>query len=166
MKKSSLIVLLASLFLVSAASSAYADNIGLLDMEKLFSNYTEGKQIQVDLQKRRQEYQKEVEGKQKLIEDAKKDKKSDDEVKKMIEKVEGELRPKQEELLQYEAEVQGRLVSKIKEITKSVSKKYGIDVVIDRRAAYVGGFDLTDFVVEKLNGGGAENPATKTPRKR
>ncbi len=166
MKKSSIIVLIAALFLVSAASSVHADTIGLLDMERLFSNYSEGKQIQVDLQKRRQEYQKEVEAKQKMIEDAKKDKKSEEEVKKMIEKGEGELRPKQEELLQYESEVQGRLVAKIKEITKSVSKKYGIDVVVDRRAAYVGGFDLTDFVVEKLNGGSTEKPAAKSTRKK
>jgi len=160
-------VILSVLFcaIVVSATSAFADNIGFLDMERLFANYKDGKEMQAEVQKRREAYQAIVEEKQKSVQKAREEKKSDEEIQKMITAVEGELRPKQEEILQYEAEIQGRLIFKIKEISKSVAKVYGVDVVLDRRAVFAGGFDLTDFVVEKLNNSGSEDVGEKSGSK-
>ena len=54
-------------------------------------------------------------------------------------------------MIQYETGVQQKLMSKVKEMTKVLAKKYGVDVVLDKRVVYNGGFDLTDFLVDKLN---------------
>ncbi len=140
-----------SVVILTAAHSAYADNIGYIDMERLLPSLKEGREIQVELQKKREEYQKTLETKQKEIDQARKDKKSDEELQKMMSKIESELRPVQEQILQNEAEVQNRILSKVKEFSKVVAKQYGIDVVVDKRSIFSGGFDLTDFVVEKLN---------------
>jgi hypothetical protein len=35
--------------------------------------------------------------------------------------------------------------------SESVAKNYGIDVILDKRVVLVGGFDLTDYVIRKLN---------------
>lgn len=162
MKKVKIAIFVLAALLVSTGTRVYAENIGFIDMERLFANFKEGKDAQADLIKRREEFQKLAEEKQKSIEDAKKDKKSDEEIQKLTAKVEGELRPKQEEILQHESEVQGRIVLKIKEITKMVAKRFGITVTLDRRAIFDGGLDLTEFVVEKLNAG--DSAAAKTEK--
>jgi Skp family chaperone for outer membrane proteins len=141
----------------------HADNVGYIDMERLWLNLKEGREIQTDLQKKREEYQKLLETKQKEVDQARKDKKSDEDIQKMLAKVETELRPQQEQIMQNENEVQGRILSKVREFSKVVAKQYGIDVVLDKRFVFSGGFDLTDFVVEKLNAPGrTETPSDKT----
>jgi outer membrane protein len=125
--------------------------VGYIDMERLFQNLKEGKKIQEDVQKRRADYEKLVDEKQKTIDQAKSEKKSDEDMQKIVDKIKIELKPKQEEILKYEAEVQQKLMGKIKEMTKVVSKRYGVDVVLDKRVVYFGGLDLTDFIVDKLN---------------
>lgn len=153
MKKTTLMMMLMAVMLLGSVASVYAagESIGYIDMEKLFQNLTEGKKIQADIQKRREDYEKFVDEKQKSIEKAKADKKTDEEIQKLVEGIKAELKPKQEEVIQYETGVQQKLMAKVKEMTKVVSKKYGIDVVLDKRVVYNGGFDLTDFVVDKLN---------------
>ena len=34
---------------------------------------------------------------------------------------------------------------------KNMAKEYGLEIVVDKRSVYYGGFDLTNFVIEKLN---------------
>ena len=91
------------------------------------------------------------EDKQKKIEEAKKSKKTDKEIQELIAKMEEELRPKQEALLRNESEEQRKLLNKIVNIGKQVKKEYGIDVIMDKRVVLDGGFDLTDFILDKLN---------------
>ncbi|NDD67560.1 OmpH family outer membrane protein, partial [bacterium] len=37
------------------------------------------------------------------------------------------------------------------EVSETVAKQFGIDVVLDKRAILAGGFDLTDSVITRLN---------------
>ena len=113
-------------------------------------NYEEAKTMQKDLQTKRDDYQKEFEEKQKEVEKAKKSKKEEKEIKELIAKMEEELRPKQEAIMRHEFEVQKTLLAKILDTANAVAKEYGIDVVLDKRVVYAGGFDLTDFVLEKI----------------
>ena len=129
----------------------FADNIGVLDMEQLLLNYKKAQSYQEDLQKKREEYQKLVTEKQKKVEEAKKKGKSDEELQKMIEGVEEELRPKSTEILRNESTLQKQLFDEILATAKTVAKEYGIDVVVDKRVAFVGGFDLTGFILDRLN---------------
>lgn len=130
---------------------AYADNIGFVDMQKIFLNYDEAKKAQDDFKKKQDEYQKFYDEKQKEVEKAKTDKKSEEDIKKLITKSEEELEPKKEELLKLNQELTNKLKTKILSASEKVAKEYGIDVVFDRQVILTGGFDLTDFVVKKLN---------------
>jgi len=151
MKKKTAVLVSALALVLALGTSTFADNVGYIDMEKLFSNFNEAKKAQAELQKKREDYQKTFEDKQKGLEKARKDKKSDEDIQKLINKIEDELKPKQEDILRNEADVQKRLLGKVTEVTKVVAKQYNIDVVVDKRAIYFGGFDLTEFLLEKLN---------------
>ncbi len=165
MKRQILVALLAAAMVIGGVSAAHADNIGFLDMERLFAGFKEGKDVQLDLQKRREEFQKIFDEKQKTVEQARKDKKSDEDVQKMVNAIQTELTPQRDVLVQHESEAQAVILGKIREVTRQVAKRNGVDVVLDRRAVYAGGFDLTDFVIEKLNGGGSTAPAKKSAKK-
>ena len=146
-----LTILVASMTLTGLASTAFADNIGFVDLEKVFARYKDAVKLQQDLQKRRETYQKLFEEKNKKLEEVKKKSKKDDEIQKFIEKTEDELKPKQEELVKYEGEANRKMALKIFEVSEVVAKEFGIDVVLDKRAILSGGFDLTDSVITRLN---------------
>ena len=43
------------------------------------------------------------------------------------------------------------MLGEITSVSKVVAKNYGIDVVFNKQAIISGGFDLTEFVINKLN---------------
>ena len=143
------------LFLATAlllSSQLYAaDSIGYLDMDRILQSYNEADKIMRDIKGKREEYQKFLEEKQVEIDKAKENKEKEEKIKERIQKLEAEIKPKQEEILKRESEIQRSLFSKIIETAKVVAKEYGIDTVLDKRVVYIGGFDLTEFVTDKLN---------------
>lgn len=143
------------LFLATAlllSSQLYAaDSIGYLDMDRILQSYKEADKIMRDIKGKREEYQKFLEEKQAEIDKAKENKEKEEKIKERIQKLEAEIKPKQEEILKRESEIQRSLFSKIIETAKVVAKEYGIDTVLDKRIVYIGGFDLTEFVTDKLN---------------
>lgn len=144
-------ILCSAFFLAVLALPAFADNIGFLDMEKFFSSYKEGKKIQEDINGRRESFKKYVNDRQEKIEEAAKKNKKEEELNKMRRKAEEEVSAEQKKLMQYEMDVQQRLYSRVMDVASQVAKEYGIDVVLDKRVVYAGGFDLTDFVLQKFN---------------
>jgi outer membrane protein len=152
--------LLIAMMVIGFTSSAFADNIGFVDLEKVFGRYKDAVKLQQDLQKRRESYQKMFEEKNKKLDEVKKKAKKEDEIQKFIEKTEAELKPKQEELIKYEGDANRKMAAKIFEVSETVAKEYGIDVVVDKRAILAGGFDLTEFVVTRLNTATPAAPAS------
>ncbi len=138
-------------FLISSLSSLFADNIGYIAMERILMNYEEAKTIQQELQEKRDAYQQEVVEKRKEIEDARKAKKSEEDIQRLVTETEANLKLKQEGIFRNEVEKQEKLLAKIINLGNLVAKEYGIDVVLDKRVVYSGGFDLTDFILDKLN---------------
>jgi len=145
------LIYLVTLFLMMGITAVYADNIGYVDMQKIFTGYDGAKKAQDDFKKKQDEYQKIFEEKQKEIEKARTDKKTDEEIKKMITQFESELDPKKDELMKLNQELTTKLRDQILSASKKVAEEYGIDVVLDRQVIISGGFDLTDFVIKKLN---------------
>lgn len=140
------------LFAVCLVTPTYAaDSVGLVDLDRVMQGYKDAEKILQELKSKREEYQKFLSEKQIEIDKARENKESETKIKERIAKMEGEIRPKQEEILRRESEVQRSLLSKILETAKVVSKEYGIEVVLEKRAVLIGGFDLTEFVVDKLN---------------
>ena len=139
-----LLILSSQLFTVSA------DNIGFIDVQQVLLQSEFVKTFQRDLEKKGEAYQKLVQKNQEKIEKAKAKNKSDDELAEMFKKIEEELRPKEEELAQLEANFEQELYFKLMEKSAELGKEYGVDVVLDKRVIFHGGFDLTNFVLEKL----------------
>lgn len=130
---------------------SFADSIGYLDIQKVLLGYKKSIELQEDIAKKREKLEKEFEKRQKKLEKAKDKNKSEEELRELITKLEAELEPKQKELIEMNRNAMGQLRAEILEASKLVAKSYGIDVVVDKQAVLYGGFDLTDFVLEKLN---------------
>ena len=150
LRKISIICLVVAM-LISFPVKGFADVIGYVNMQSIFADYKEANKAQEELEKKQKELEKELTKRQDKIEAAKKKNKSEEALKKMYEKFEKELQPKKEALLKLNSELTTKIRRKIIAAVKTVSKEYGIDVVVAKQAVLYGGFNLTDFVLEKLN---------------
>jgi Skp family chaperone for outer membrane proteins len=154
MKKTTLTIAMAAMLTLATASFVSADSIGYVDMDVIFSSIKENGTIAAslkDIEKKRETYQKRFEALQEEIEKEKAKKKpSEERVKTMISEMEAELKPKRDEILKQEMEIQRGIVGKVIETARLEAKKIGVDVVLDKRAVYIGGTDLTEFVIDRL----------------
>ena len=137
--------------LIFASTNTYAENFGIVDLQRVFVNYSETETARADFEKKQSELRSEIEKKQKKVEKAQEDKKKPEEIQKLITEIQEELQPKQEELIKLNNELMAKIRADIIKSTKKVAKDYGIDVVVDKQAILTGGFDLTEFVIEDLN---------------
>ncbi len=144
-------LLLALVAMVFLSGNVFADAIGFIDMEQIFLRATIVKNFEKNIKKKRETYQKIFTEKQEKLEKAREKGKSDEDISRMIDEMEEELKPKQEEIAQLEAGFQQQLITSVMGTAQKVAKEYGIDVVVDKRVLFYGGFDLTDFVLEKIN---------------
>jgi outer membrane protein len=150
-KKSAFIILATLVWITMAHVNAFADSIGYVDMQRIFVNYGETKKAEENFKKKQDDLKTEFEKRQKKVETAKAKGKDDEAIQKLISELEEELKPKQQELMALHTQLMNQLKQEILVAAKKVAKEYGIDVVIDKQAIYYGGFDLTDFVIERLN---------------
>ncbi len=150
-KKLLVVIVIMLLFLVGGIIKTYADSIGYIDLQKILMSYNEAKKAEDDFRKKQDEYQKQFDQKQSEIEKAKTEKKPEKEIREMITKFEQELEPKKQELVKLNQELTTKLKGKIFTAAEAVAKEYGLDIVLDRQVVLIGGFDITDFVLKKLN---------------
>lgn len=136
---------------VQCPVGTFADSIGYLDMARVMQSYGEAVEVQEKLQKEQLALQEKLQEKQSEIDEARRAGKDEDALKEIYSRLEEELAPEREKFLRKGSEMRRRLLSKIVETSKVVAKEYGIDVIVDRSAIYVGGFDLTEFVIDRLN---------------
>lgn len=146
--KTWLLALIATFFMTGAIQ---ADSIGYIDMEQIFLRSTMVKNFEKNIKKKREAYQELFTDKQEKLEKARQKGKDDEYISNLIDEMEEELKPKQEEIAQLEAGFQQQLITTIMSTAQMVAKEYGIDVVVDKRVLFHGGFDLTDFVLENVN---------------
>jgi len=144
-------VLVGALVLMVSSSVWAAAGVGVVDVDRVVSRYDVAVKMQEELKKRRDDFQKLFEEKNKKLEDVRKKAKKEDEIRAFITKTETELKPKQEEILRYEQEQNRKIAAKIFEVSEVVAKKYGVDTVVDKRAVLAGGYDMTDAVLAELN---------------
>ena len=139
------------ILIVMMGNVSVAESIGFIDMDKVLQGYTEAQKLREEAQEKQEEYEKLVLEKQKEIEKARKEKKSDDEIQDLVLRMQEELRPKQEAIIREQTGLQQGLLNQITRAASKTAKEYGIEVVLDKRVVYHGGFDLTDFLLEKMN---------------
>ena len=144
-------IALALVLLFGVAKAADFSGIGSIDVQKVFKGYKDTAKSQADLAKQEESFKKEFEDSQKKLAQAEKDGKKSDELEKMKKDLEEKLAPKREALMRLNEQLTSELQSKILAAVKTVSKKVGIEVVLDKVVVINGGTDLTDLVLTELN---------------
>ena len=142
---------IAIVVMAGVAQAANYSSIGVIDVQKVFKEYKETAKAQGDLAKQEESFKKEFEDSQKQLEKAEKDGKKPEELEKMKKELEEKLAPKRETLLKLNAQLTGKLQADILAAVQKVSKKVGIDVVLDKQVVITGGMDLTDLVITAVN---------------
>ena len=133
------------------AQAADFSSIGYIEVQKVFKDFKATAKAQEELSKREEAFKKEFEESQKKLEKAEKDGKAQDELEKMKKELEDKLAPKRTELLKVNEQLTGKLQQEILDAVKKVSKKVGIDLVLDKQVVITGGMDLTEMVINELN---------------
>jgi outer membrane protein len=128
-----------------------ASTIGYIDVQKVFNEFKETEKAQEKLAKEEEKFKKDFEESQKELQSAEKEGKSKDELEKIKADLEKKLEPQRKALLKLNEELTLGLQKKIVEAVTTVSKKVGLDVVVDKQVIVVGGTDLSDMVLKELN---------------
>lgn len=144
-------VLFVIVFLSTNVFAFAASTIGFIDVQKVFNEYKETEKAQAKLAKKEESFKKEFEESQKELQKAEKEGKSREELESLKEKLEKKLEPKRKELLKLNEQLTLDLQKKIVDAVKKVSKKVGLEVVVDKQVIVVGGTDLSDMVLKELN---------------
>lgn len=150
MKKRHMITIILSLFILGNIT-VQAETIGVVDLQRVFVAYNKTETARRDFEKKDKALQDELKKRQEDVEAAQKKNAKPEKIQKMIAKIQEELRPKQEELIQLNNQLMTTIRTDIINATKKIAKNYGIDMVMDKQAVLSGGFDLTEFVIEDLN---------------
>ena len=120
-------------------------------MQKVFKGYKATIKAQEQLSKQEADFKKEFEDSQKKIEAAKANNKTDKEIEKMTKDLEDNLAPKREKLMKLNEALTSGLQKEIISAVQSVAKNLGLETVFDKQVVIVGGMDISDLVINKLN---------------
>ena len=149
--KKLLVSIIALTFLVGISQAANFTSIGFIDVQKVFKEYKETSKAQGELAKQEESFKKEFEDSQKKLAEAEKGGKAKEELEKMRKELEEKLSPKRETLLRLNEQLTGKLQNDILEAVKKVSKKVGLDLVLDKQVVITGGMDISELVITELN---------------
>jgi len=135
--------------LASLHSAAQASGIGFINYKKVQENYSYAQDAikQVDA--------KALELQQYLVDKEKEFKALDTPVKKknFEEKTAKDFKDKQDIYLKLKTEKEEIVYGKIQDAAKQILIDQQLDAIVDFRIIFVGGVDITDLVIQKLNGG-------------
>lgn len=151
MKKSILGVLIICFVLTLSLKAVFAETVGYIDVQKVFSSYNATKTAQAQISKKEEAYKKEFDKYQKIIEAAKKANKPQKEIDALVAQYEKKLEPQKEELVTLNNALTAKLQNEIVTAVKVVAKELGVDMVLDKQAIIIGGMDLSGMVINKLN---------------
>lgn len=142
------ILALAVTVLASLNSAAQADGIGFINYKKVQENYAYALDAVKEVDAKGLELQ------QYLVDKEKEFKALDTPVKKknFEEKTQKDFKAKQDAYLILKAQKEEAVFNKIQDAAKQVLIEQKLDAVVDFRIIFVGGVDITDLVIQKLNG--------------
>lgn len=133
--------------LASLSNMAQASGIGYINYKKIQDCYPVAKEAIKTVDAKALELQ------QYLVDKEKEFKALDTPVKKknFEEKTAKEFKNKQDAYLKLKASKEDEVYNKIQDAAKQVLVDQKLDAVIDFRVIFVGGMDITDLVIQKLN---------------
>ena len=139
---------LAVLAVAAFTGIANAGGVGYIDYAKVIDNYDYAKQVTKEVDAKGLEMQ------QFLVDKEKEYKALDTPLKKQTfeAKTAEEFKAKQEAYVTLKNKREQEVFTKIREAAKAVMVEQKLDAVMDVRAVFVGGIDISDSVIAKLKG--------------
>lgn len=147
MKKFRIMALTALVIAIASINSiANAEGIGYINYKKVQENYSYAKDSAKELDAKALELQ------QYLVDKEKEYKALDTPLKKknFEEKTSKEFKEKQDAYMKLRLEKEDAVYGKIQDAARQVLVEQKLDAIIDVRAIFVGGLDITDLVIKKL----------------
>lgn len=142
-----LVLAVAMMFFTSSNSVAQASGIGFINYKKVQENYSVAREAIKEVDAKGLELQ------QYLVDKEKEFKALDTPLKKknFEEKTAKEFKVKEEAYLKLKVKKEEEVYNKIQEAAKQVLCDQKLDAIVDFRIIFVGGIDISDLVIEKLN---------------
>ncbi len=142
------VVALAVMVLASLNGVAQASGLGFINYKKVQENYSYAKDAIKEVDAKALELQ------QYLVDKEKEFKALDTPLKKknFEEKTAKDFKAKQDAYLALKTQKEEAVYAKIQDAAKQVLIEQKLDAVVDFRIIFVGGFDISDLVIQKLNG--------------
>ena len=139
---------LAVLAVAAFTGIANAGGVGYIDYAKVIDNYDYAKQVTKEVDAKGLEMQ------QFLVDKEKEYKALDTPLKKQTfeAKTAEEFKAKQEAYVTLKNKREQEVFTKIRDAAKAVMVEQKLDAVMDVRAVFVGGIDISDSVIAKLKG--------------
>lgn len=136
------------LFLTSLNSAVNANGVGFINYKKIQESYPYATSAAKEVDAKALELQ------QYLVDKEKEFKALDTPVKKknFEDKTAKEFKEKQEAYLKLKAAKEDDVYNKIQDAAKQILIEQKLDAIIDFRVIFVGGMDVTDLIIQKLNG--------------
>jgi Skp family chaperone for outer membrane proteins len=131
--------------------SVNAATLGYIDIQKVFSSYEKTKTVLEQLKKKEQSIKEEMAIKQKQVDKAQEKGASEEDIKKLVDKLEKELEPRRKDIVESKQRTMLEIHNDITRATEATAKKMGIENVLDKQIFITGGVDITDKVIELLN---------------
>jgi len=133
--------------LTSLNNAAQAEGIGFINYKKVQENYSYAKDAIKEVDSKGLELQ------QYLVDKEKEFKALDTPIKKknFEEKTSKEFKIKEEAYIKLKNQKEEAVYNKIQNAAKQVLVEQKLDAVVDFRIIFVGGIDITDLVIQKLN---------------
>ena len=142
------LVMLGLMVVALNAGMSNAARIGYIDYTKVQENYSFAKASAKEVDAKSLELQ------QYIVDKEKQYKSLDTPVKKknFEEKTAKEFKDKQDAFLKFKYDKEEAVYNKIKAATNEILVEQKLDAVLDYRVIFVGGIDITNLVLNKLNG--------------
>jgi Skp family chaperone for outer membrane proteins len=128
-------------------TSAFAEQIGVIDLNKILQNYTKSESARVDLKSKKADLQKFVENARKIVEAAK----TTTAKKSLEDKYNAELKQKVNAINADQTKKVQEIQTNIYSAIQSVAAQKQISTVLSKESVIMGGQDFTDEVIKVLN---------------
>jgi len=162
--KKLLVVLFVTVFALGIVGSAFALNVGYVDIKKVFNQYEGTKKAKAKLQGALEKEQKNIESKKdellKLKDDLEKKasvldkdkvRAKQEELQSKYEKLQKEAIEIEQKLRAQEEELTSNIVGEIRNIVKKIAEEKKFDLVFEQNMLLYGGEDITFTVLKKMN---------------
>ena len=150
MKKFALLAALAAIVMTPVAS--FAEVIGVVDLDKIMSNYAKAQSVMADIKVREAELRKLQADYAKQLEDTRKSDPKSPVASSQLEKdLTGKLTSKVNEYRDWTATQQKSIDLALETSIRDAAKARNVEVVISKQAVFQGGIDITNDILTRLN---------------